>query len=417
MTGKVLAIVLAGGKGTRLGPLTIHRAKPAVPFGGIYRIVDFPLSNAINSGLRKIVVLIQYKSLSLSRHMKAGWGYLPLELGEYITAIPPQQRVSEHWYRGTADAIYQNINFIEAEQPEHVLVLAGDHIYKMDYSKMIEFHAAKRADITIATTEVPRSAASQYGIMNADSDCRVKSFEEKPERPSPMPGNGDSCLASMGIYVFKTSALLNYLYKDSRTRSAHDFGKNVIPMMIRNEALVYAYNFVDENKHTARYWRDVGTIEQYWEANMDLVAVRPVLNLYDPSWPIRTFHDHVPPPKFVFAQPFEGGRMGVALDSVVSPGCIISGGRVERSVLSPDVRVNSYSRIEESVIFEGVNVGRHCRIRRAIVDKGVDIPEGTEIGYDIDHDRERFWVSSGGIVVISKAEHIEAPQPFEPVMG
>lgn len=417
MPEKVLTVVLAGGKGTRLGPLTLHRAKPAVPFGGIYRIIDFPLSNAINSGLRKIVVLIQYKSLSLSRHLATGWGFLPLELGEYVTAIPPQQRVGEQWYQGTADAIYQNINFIEDEQPSNVLVLAGDHVYKMDYRKMLAFHAARDADITIATTEIPISHARHYGIMTTDEDSRITAFDEKPESPTPMPHSQGHCMASMGIYVFRTSALLNYLYKDSRTRSAHDFGKNIIPTMIRSGAAVHAYNFIDENRKGPKYWRDVGTIEQYWEANMGLVAVDPVLNLYDSRWPIRTYHEHFPPPKFVFGQEFDGGRMGVALDSTVSPGCIISGGRLQRSVLSRDVRVNSYARVEDSVIFEGVNIGRHCRIRRAIIDKDVDIPAGTQIGYDLDHDRERFWVSAGGIVVISKAEHIEAPQPLEPIVG
>lgn len=417
MPEEILAIVLAGGKGTRLGPLTLHRAKPAVPFGGIYRIIDFPLSNAINSGLRKIVVLIQYKSLSLSRHLATGWGFLPLELGEYITAIPPQQRVGEQWYQGTADAIYQNINFIEDEQPSDVLVLAGDHVYKMDYRKMLDFHNAKGAEITIATTEIPVALARHYGIMTTDEDSRVTGFEEKPENPTTMPHPKGHCMASMGIYVFRTGTLLNYLYRDSRTRSAHDFGKNIIPTMIRTGAAVYAYNFVDENTNGPKYWRDVGTIEQYWEANMGLVAVDPVLNLYDSRWPIRTYHEHFPPPKFVFAQEFDGGRMGVALDSMVSPGCIISGGRLQHSVLSRDVRVNSYARVEESVIFEGVNIGRHCRIRRAIIDKDVVIPAGTEIGYDLDRDRERFWVSAGGIVVISKAEHIEAPQPLEPVVG
>ncbi len=411
---KVLAIILAGGKGTRLGPLTLHRAKPAVPFGGVYRIIDFPLSNCINSGLRKVIVLIQYKSLSLSRHLEQGWGYLPLALGEYITAIPPQQRVGEHWYLGTADAIFQNINFIEAEQPSHVLVLAGDHVYKMDYGKMLRFHEEQGAEITIATTEIPVAKARHYGIMTTDNTNRIVGFEEKPENPKVMPGSPGHCLASMGIYVFNTGTLLNYLYRDARTRSAHDFGKNVIPLMIRTGAAVYAYNFVDENRSGPKYWRDVGTIEQYWEANMDLVAVEPVLNLYDDRWPIRTYHDHYPAPKFVFAQEFEGGRMGVALDSTVSPGCIVSGGRVQRSVLSRNVRVNSYARVEESVVFEGVNIGRHCRIRRAIIDKDVTIPEGTEIGYDLERDRERFWVSARGIVVISKAEHIEAPAPFEP---
>ena len=405
----VLAIVLAGGKGTRLGPLTFHRAKPAVPFGGIYRIIDFPLSNAINSGLRKIVVVIQYKSMSLSRHISQGWGFLPRELDQYVEVIPPQQRVGERWYQGTADAIYQNIYFIEKEQPKHVLVLAGDHVYKMDYRKMLEFHNSQGAECTIATTEIPISKSSQYGIMGVDTTSRVHAFQEKPEQATPLPTDPNRCLASMGIYVFNTDALIRYLYEDARTRSAHDFGKNIIPTMIRKGAPVFAYNFVDENRKEAKYWRDVGTIEEYWEANMDLIAVSPLLNLYDSEWPIRTYHEQMPPPKFVFGQEFQGGRMGVALDSVVSSGCIISGGRVQHSVLSPNVRVNSYARVEESVIFESVNIGRRCRIRRAIIDKDVEIPEGTEIGYDLDRDRERFWVSPGGIVVISKAEHVEAP--------
>jgi len=417
MSKGVLAIILAGGKGTRLGPLTFHRAKPAVPFGGIYRIIDFPLSNAINSGLRRIVVVIQYKSMSLSRHLSQGWEFLPRELGEYVEVIPPQQRVGERWYQGTADAIYQNIYFIEKEQPKNVLVLAGDHVYKMDYGKMLEFHESKNAECTIATTEVPVSKGHLYGIMGADTSSRVINFNEKPEKPTALPADPNHCLASMGIYVFKTDPLIKYLYEDARTRSAHDFGKNVIPTMIRKGAGVYAYNFVDENRKENKYWRDVGTIEEYWEANMDLVSVTPLLNLYDSDWPIRTHHEQVPPPKFVFAQEFEGGRMGVALDSVVSSGCVISGGRIQKSVLSPNVRVNSYARVEESVIFEGVNIGRRCRIRRAIVDKDVNIPEGTEIGFDLNRDRERFWVSPGGIVVISKAEHVEAPEEFEPAVS
>jgi len=412
----VLAIILAGGKGTRLGPLTLHRAKPAVPFGGIYRIIDFPLSNGINSGLRKIVVVIQYKSMSLSRHLAEGWTFLSRELGEYIETIPPQQRVGERWYQGTADAVYQNIYFIEKEQPRYVLVLAGDHVYKMDYSKMVAFHASKNADLTIATTEVATSKAHLYGVVSTDDTSRIIGFQEKPERPAPLPSDPAHCMASMGIYIFNTETLIKYLYEDARTRSAHDFGKNVIPTMIRKDAKVYAHSFVDENRKEGKYWRDVGTIEEYWEANMDLISVTPVLNLYDSAWPIRTFHEQTPPPKFVFAQDFEGGRRGVALDSMVSSGCIISGGRVLRTVMSPNCRVNSYASVEESVIFEGVNVGRRCRIRRAIIDKDVTIPEGTEIGYDLGRDRERFWVSPGGIVVISKAEHVEAPRAFEPVV-
>jgi len=413
----MLAVILAGGKGTRLGPLTLHRAKPAVPFGGIYRIIDFPLSNAINSGLRKVVVVIQYKSLSLSRHLSLGWTFLSREVGEYVDTIPPQQRLGERWYQGTADAVYQNIYFIEKEQPQHVLVLAGDHVYKMHYGKMLAFHKSKNAELTIATVEVPLNKAHLYGISIVDATGRIVGFQEKPERPVPLVNDPNHCLASMGIYIFNTETLIKYLYEDARTRSAHDFGKNVIPTMIRKDARVYAYNFVDENRKEGKYWRDVGTVEEYWEANMDLVSVTPVLNLYDKEWPIRTYHEQTPPPKFVFAQEFEGGRRGVALDSVVSAGCIISGGKVLRSILSANCRVNSYTHVEESVIFEGVNIGRRCHIRRAIIDKDVNIPEGSEIGYNLDHDRERFWVSPSGIVVISKAEHVDAPQSYEPAVG
>ncbi len=401
----ILAMILAGGKGERLHPLTLHRAKPAVPFGGIYRIVDFTLSNCINSGVRKIAVLTQYKSMSLDKHLRLGWNFFSGELNEYIISVPPQQRVGEKWYQGTADAIYQNIYMIEKDAPDHLLILAGDHIYKMDYSEMFRFHRERQADATVAAIEVPRKGASSFGIVEVDRDYRVIGFEEKPEDPKPIPGRPDLAFASMGIYLFNTKKIVEHLQFDALRDTAHDFGKNIIPEMLRTSR-VFAYNFIDENKKEAKYWRDVGTIDAYWEANMDLVSVDPLLNLYDRAWPIRTYQAQNPPAKFVFAQEKKGGRLGIALDSIVAHGSIVSGGRVQNSVLSPNVRINSYSDVRESILMENVDIGRHCRIRKAIIDKDVKIPPGTEIGYDIKEDRRRFHVSPGGVVVIGKGTAI-----------
>lgn len=401
----ILAMILAGGKGERLHPLTLHRAKPAVPFGGIYRIVDFTLSNCINSGVRKIAVLTQYKSMSLDKHLRLGWNFFSGELNEYIIPVPPQQRVGEKWYQGTADAIYQNIYMIEKDAPDHLLILAGDHIYKMDYSEMFRFHRERQADATVAAIEVPRKGASSFGIVEVDRDYRVIGFEEKPEDPKPIPGRPDLAFASMGIYLFNTKKIVEHLQFDALRDTAHDFGKNIIPEMLRTSR-VFAYNFIDENKKEAKYWRDVGTIDAYWEANMDLVSVDPLLNLYDRAWPIRTYQAQNPPAKFVFAQEKKGGRLGIALDSIVAHGSIVSGGRVQNSVLSPNVRINSYSDVRESILMENVDIGRHCRIRKAIIDKDVKIPPGTEIGYDIKEDRRRFHVSPGGVVVIGKGTAI-----------
>jgi glucose-1-phosphate adenylyltransferase len=398
-----LIMVLAGGRGERLSPLTENRAKPAVPFGGSYRIIDFTLSNCINSGLRRVFVLVQYKSLSLQRHLQEAWSFLSRPLEEFIDPVPPQMRVNDFWYQGTADAIYQNLYLLEqmSPRPRHVLVLSGDHIYKMNYARMLEAHVANGAALTVATIEVDRADAGAFGILATDAADRIVGFEEKPREPRTIPGNPAKCLASMGVYVFETSALFEVLERDAHDRqSAHDFGRNVIPAMIA-ERPVFSYQFRDENKGTARYWRDVGTIDAYFQASMDLVKVTPDLNLYDRDWPIRTYHVQAPPPKFVFAQTWEGGRMGTALDSMVAPGAIVSGGRVEQSILSPWVRVHSYARVEQSILFDGVEVGRHCRIRKTIVDKNVRIPDGTVIGYDLAHDRERFVVSDGGVVVLS----------------
>jgi len=401
----ILAMILAGGKGERLHPLTIHRAKPAVPFGGIYRIIDFTLSNCINSGIRKIAVLTQYKSMSLDKHIRLGWNFFSGELDEYIISVPPQQRVGDKWYQGTADAIYQNIYMIEKDAPDHLLVLAGDHIYKMDYAEMFRFHEEKQADATVAAIEVPCKNATGFGIVEVDEDSRVIGFEEKPRVPKCIPGQTNLAFVSMGVYLFNTRTVIEHLKVDALQKTVHDFGKNIIPRMMKTTDF-YAYNFKDENKKEAKYWRDVGTIDAYWEANMDLVSVDPLLNLYDMAWPIRTCQSQNPPAKFVFAQETKGGRLGIALDSVVSPGCIVSGGRVQNSVLSPNVRVNSYSEVYESILLENVDIGRHCKIRRAIIDKDVKIPPGAEIGYNHEEDKKRYFVTPTGIVVIAKGAKV-----------
>jgi glucose-1-phosphate adenylyltransferase len=401
----ILAMILAGGKGKRLNPLTLHRAKPAVPFGGIYRIIDFSLSNCINSGIRKIAVLTQYKSMSLYQHLRLAWNFFSGELNEFIIPVPPQQRVGDRWYQGTADAIYQNIYMIEKDAPNHLLILAGDHIYKMNYSEMLKFHQEKQADATVAAIEVPREGASSFGVVEVDDGSRIIGFEEKPKDPRPLPGRPDLSFVSMGIYLFNTKKVIEHLRFDALRDTSHDFGKNIIPEMLKSSR-VYAYNFKDENKKEAKYWRDVGTIDAYWEASMDLVSVDPLLNLYDRAWPIRTYQAQNPPAKFVFAQEEKGGRLGVALDSIVGHGCIISGGRVQNSVLSPNVRVNSYSDVRDAILMENVDVGRHCRIRGAIIDKDVRIPPGSEIGYDKEDDRRRFHITPSGIVVIAKGTEV-----------
>jgi glucose-1-phosphate adenylyltransferase len=404
---EVLTLILAGGKGTRLEPLTRDRAKPAVPFGGLYRIVDFTLSNCINSNLRRIMVLTQYKARSLDRHLAAGWTFLTRELGEFVEVLPPQQRIDETWYKGTADAIYQNIYTIEKADPKYVLILAGDHIYKMDYGDMIRAHIEQTADLTIGCIPVPLKEGVHFGIIHTDKDQRVTHFMEKPKDPPSMPGTPDQCLASMGIYVFTARTMYELLCEDAtRTESHHDWGKDIIPAILQSQR-VFAYRFRDRNRKAIPYWRDVGTLDAYYQANMDLVEIDPVLNLYDREWPIRTFQPQLPPPKFVFNDdnPREHSRRGEAHDSMVCNGCIISGGHVRRSILSPNVRVNSYAQVENSILFEGVDVGRHCRIRRAIIDKDVKIPQNTTIGYDLEHDRTRgFQVTEQGVVVIAKAE-------------
>jgi glucose-1-phosphate adenylyltransferase len=403
-----LGVLLAGGQGERLWPLTRDRAKPAVPFGGVYRIIDVTLSNCLNSDLRRVFVLTQYKALSLNRHIRRGWATL-MGHGDFMEVLPPQMRVSQHWYLGTADAVYQNIYSIGSEQSDYVFILSGDHIYKMNYQKMLAQHLESGADVTVATLEVDKAeAAKRFGVLETDQSWRIVGFEEKPASPKGSRFRPDKVNASMGVYLFNTQLLVPILIADAEDKtSAHDFGKDIIPRII-NKHRVFAYNFVDENKKETSYWRDVGTIDAYHEANMDLCAVSPVFNLYDKSWPLHTWQQQYPPAKFVFADP---ERMGVAVDSVVSGGSIVSGGKVSRSVLGYDVRVNSYSEVEDSIVFNHVNIGRHSKIRRAIIDRHVDLPEGTVIGYDNAADRARYSVSESGIVVVVRPESmLEEPE-------
>jgi glucose-1-phosphate adenylyltransferase len=395
-----LGVLLAGGAGERLYPLTRDRAKPAVTFGGIYRIIDITLSNCINSELRKVYILTQYKALSLNRHIREGWNIVARDLGEFIEILPPMKRVSENWYMGTADAVYQNIYSIGAEQPKHVLILSGDHIYKMNYGRMLEQHVDSGADVTLATILIEPEETHRFGVVEVARDGRIVGFLEKPKSTDlRSPYNPRMVDGSMGVYLFNTDVLIPLLLKDAEDQnSSHDFGHDILPRMV-DEYKVYSFNFIDENKKEALYWRDVGTLDAYYEANMDLVAVTPVFNLYDEAWPIRTHQRQYPPAKFVFADP---NRTGEAHDALVSSGCIISGGTVRNSILSPDVRVNSYADVDASIIFSHVNIGRHCRVRRAIIDRDVHIPEGAIIGYDTEADRQRYFVTDSGITVVTR---------------
>jgi glucose-1-phosphate adenylyltransferase len=397
----ILAILLAGGVGERLHPLTRHTAKPAVSFGGGYRIIDFTLSNCINSNIRRIFILTQYKSLELTRHIRNGWNILSPEVGEYIEMIPPMKRVSDDWYLGTADAVFQNAASLTEENCESILILSADHIYKMDYADMMNWHRSKRADVTVATIQAAPQEAPRFGVCEIDADYDIVGFEEKPGHGAPARSrfNPEKISVSMGIYIFNIGVLLRALQEDAEDpTSAHDFGRNVIPKLL-GKVRVKAYNFVDLNNKEALYWRDVGTIDAYYEANMDLVSVSPEFNLYDENWPLRTRVAQQPPAKFVFAQ--EGRRMGVALDSIVCAGCVISGGRVVRSVLSPGVRVNSYCEVEYSILMPQVEIGRYSRLRRVIVDAGAKVPESSSIGFDVEADRAAgYTVTESGIVVV-----------------
>jgi len=399
MTRDTIVMVLAGGKGERLLPLTRDRAKPAVPFGGIYRIIDFSLSNAINSGLRRVFVLTQYKSISLTRHLRRGWGHLSYALGEFIEAVPAQQRLGDVWYRGTADAIWQNVYLLDQlkPRPRYVLVLSGDHVYQMDYRRLLAYHVAAGGRVTVCTQERGVSEARGLGVLQVDEGFAVRGFKEKPDDPVTIPGRPDRVLASMGIYVFDTDFMIERL-AGAAERGMFDFGQGVIPDMVERGDDVRAFVF---GEGSSGYWRDVGTVDAYWEANMDLVGTTPALNLYDRDWPVHTYQGRYPPAKFLY-DGGESGRMGVAVDSIVSTGCIISGGRIQRCVLSPRVRTNSYSYAFESILMEDVDVGRYAKLRRVIVDKGVRIPPKTQIGYDPEEDSRRFTMTDSGIVVVPK---------------
>lgn len=422
----VVSIVLAGGEGRRLMPLTAERAKPAVPIGGIYRLIDFVLSNLVNSGFLKIKVLTQYKSDSLNSHVTRSWR-LPSMLGQYVDLVPAQQRLGKEWFRGSADAMWQSLNVITEEEPDLVAVFGGDHMYKMDVRQMLDFHLDCGADVTVAAVPVSPSDATQFGVLAVDDSRRIVSFDEKPKNPREMPMRPGWVLASMGNYIFRTDVLIDALRADwEREDSQHDFGKNIIPSLVGDGgARVFAYDFHQNEipgqpEHERGYWRDVGTVGSYWQANMDLLAVTPTFDLYNARWPIRGAPLNLPPAKFVFADE-EHARMGIATDSLVTPGCIVSGGRIDRTILGPSSRINSYAHVEESIIFDGVDVGRHARLRRVIVDKNVEIPPRVEIGFDHDADRRRYHVEDG-IVVIPKETRIPAPgaqvfvpaQPEEP---
>ncbi len=398
LTRNAVALILAGGRGTRLKQLTQWRSKPAVPFGGKFRIIDFPLSNCINSGIRRISVVTQYKSHSLIRHIQQGWGFLRAEFGEFVELLPAQQRIETSWYAGTADAIYQNLDIIRRHKPGHILILAGDHIYKMDYGPMLAYHEENQADMTVGCIEVGLEEAKAFGVMSVDTDGRVVRFTEKPEHPEPMPGKPDTALASMGIYVFNPGFLYEQLIKDADTLgSTRDFGKDIIPGLI-SDYRVFAYPFRDEKNNRQAYWRDVGTVDSFWAANLELIGVTPELNLYDTEWPIWTYQAQLPPAKFIFD---DDDRRGMAVDSMVSGGCIISGGCVRHSLLFSNVVVRSYSTVEDSVVLPDVKIGRHCRLKKVILDKGCEVPDGMVIGEDLARDAERFHVSPGGVVLVT----------------
>jgi len=398
---QLTTLIMAGGRGERLYPLTRDRAKPAVTFGGIYRIIDFTLSNCIDSGIRRLYILTQYGSLSLDHHLRLAWDVVHPEMGEFIYNVPPQQVLVNRWYRGTADSIYQNIKILQEERPQWVLILSGDHVYKMNYLEMLDYHIAQGADLTVGCVEVPRAEGSAFGILHVAADHAIKNFLEKPKDPPGIPGDPEHALASMGIYIFNTEVLVQEVIRDARAvDSSHDFGKDIIPSMVERDCRVFAYSFRDVNKKEVRYWRDIGRIDAYFEANMDLIAIDPIFNLYDPDWPLRTYQRQCPPAKTIF-----GGDPGfispaIVEDSLISNGCIISGATVRRVVLSPNVHIDYYAEVTDSIIWDDVHVGPRAKVRRAIIEDGVRIPPGFIIGFDREADARRFPISEGGVVIV-----------------
>ncbi len=399
-TRDTLALVLAGGRGSRLGGLTRRCAKPAVPFGGKFRIIDFALSNCMNSGIRRVGVLSQYMAQPMVRHLQQGWGFLRGEFGEFVELLPAQQRRGETWYRGTADAVLQNLDLIREHQPQFVLILGGDHVYKMDYGPMLGYHVSHEADVTVGCIDVPLAEASSFGVMGVDNDGRIQAFQEKPAQPTPIPGRADRALASMGIYVFDTDYLIATLEADAQDAdSSHDFGHDVLPRAMACGDAVYAYAFMSAGGARPAYWRDVGTLDAYWSANLELVDVTPELNLYDDAWPIWTYQDQVPPAKFVFD---DDGRRGFAVDSMVAGGCIVSGAEVRRSVLFSNVLIADGSHLSECVVLPGAVIGRGCRIQRAVIESDCHIPDGLVIGCDREQDARHFEVSEQGVVLVTR---------------
>ncbi len=398
LTRNTLALIMAGGRGKRLNQLTKWRAKPAVPFGGKFRIIDFPLSNCINSGIRRIGVITQYKAHSLILHIQRGWGHLRGDFGEFVELLPAQQRIEESWYAGTADSIYQNLDIIRSHSPDHVLILAGDHVYKMDYGAMLAKHVENKADITVGCIEEPIDEASAFGVMSVEKDLRIHSFHEKPEKPEPIPGKPNEALCSMGIYIFNTELLFELLIRDADTPgSSHDFGNDLIPYVIEKYR-AYAYPFTSSKSGIQSYWRDVGTVDAFWEANLELIGITPELNLYDGEWPIWTSQEQLPPAKFIFD---DDTRRGMAIDSMVSGGCIISGALIRHSLLFSNVTVDNYSKVDASVVLPDVTIGKNCRVSHAVIDKGCNIPDGTVIGKDAEQDKKRFYVSSTGVILVT----------------
>ena len=399
---EILTFILAGGRGERLDPLTRDRAKPAVPFGGIYRIIDFTLSNCVNSGMRRIYVLTQYKSFSLQKHLLSGWDVVSNQLGEFIDVIPAQQRIGRDWYRGTADAIYQNSYAIKDCDPDLILILAGDHIYKMDYREMVAYHQAKNADVTVACIPMPKQTSRDFGVIEVDKDNHVRGFQEKPDKPKTIPGNPKEIYASMGIYLFSRNVLESELQADAKRKdSEHDFGKNVIPQMLADKKKIYVYNFVDD-KGKARYWRDIGTRDAYYQANMDLTKTKPPFNLYDRSWPVRTFHEQYPPIKTTTSRTHQCSL----INSMISGGCLIQGATVENSIVSSNVKIEAGAHVKNSVIMESVSIGKNAQIRNAIIDKEVNVPARATIGYDRELDEKRFVLTTSGIVIALKRQKL-----------
>lgn len=398
----ILTLVLAGGQGERLYPLTKEKAKPGVYFAGVFRLIDFTLSNCVNSGIRKIYVLTQYMSTTLERHIREGWNIFCPELGEFIQTVPPQQRISNRWYQGTADAVFQNMHILQAETPQRLLILSGDHVYKMDYKEMLKFHFEKKAHLTAGSVEVDLSEATRFGVFEIDNEGRLISFQEKPANPKSLPFDDSKSLVSMGVYIFETEKLVKALMVDAKKNSTHDFGRDIIPQMLKNGDRIYCYDFREKNTQNIAYWRDIGTIDSYWEASMELLDVPPKFDLYDKNWLIRTYREQAPPAKIASSK-----NKVLVSDSLIAPGCIVDGARVEKSIISAQVRIDNASTISESVIMRSVSIGRGARIKRAIIDEGVIVPEGYEIGYNEQKDAAKFIISAGGIVVVPREMHLD----------